>query len=465
VTLGFAGAMAVLLVGGGLFLYLRLGQQLDLTVDQGLRSRAGDVAALAREADVVEGGRRSAITERGEHLAQITTPSGRIVDASPGLRDRPLLSQAELRRARTHTVLVERTGARLGEHGLRVLAKPVSARGTPLIVVVAASLAGAREAQHDLGKLLVLGFPVALLLASLAGYGAAAGALRPVESMRRRAREIQATRPGRRLPVPASRDEVARLGETLNEMLDRLEAALARERTFVADASHELRTPLAILKAELELALRDADSIDGFREAMTSAAEETDRLVQLAEDLLVLARAEQGRLPVRVGETDVAVLLAGVVQRFDGRATARGASLAVVTPDSLLVSVDPLRLEQALGNLVDNALRHGGRTIVLSAGAASDGVELHVRDDGAGFPADFLPRAFERFTRADAARGRGGSGLGLAIVAAIAEAHGGRARAANQAEGGADVWLTLPGGPIRHEQRADRDAVPASSTT
>jgi two-component system OmpR family sensor kinase len=466
VTLAFAGAMAVLLAGAGLFLYLRLGEQLDVTVDQGLRSRAGDVTALARQAGSgLNGGGRSPLTERGESLAQIVAPSGRVVDGSPGLRDRRLLSGDELRRARAGTVLVDRADPPVGDDGLRVLATPVSARGVHLIVVVAASLEAAREAQQDLGRLLLLGFPIALLLASLAGYGAAAGALRPVESMRRRAREIQATRPGRRLPVPPSHDEVARLGGTLNEMLDRLEEALARERAFVADASHELRTPLAILKAELELALRDADSLEGFRDAITSAAEETDRLVQLAEDLLVLARSEHGRLPVRVGEADAAELLAAVVQRFGDRAAARGASLEVDAPDGLVVSVDALRLEQALGNLVDNALRHGGTTIGLAARAGTAGVELHVSDDGPGFPPDFLPRAFERFTRADPARGRGGTGLGLAIVAAIAEAHGGRADAVNRAEGGADVWLALPEAAMPDARRARRSAVPASSAT
>jgi signal transduction histidine kinase len=248
-------------------------------------------------------------------------------------------------------------------------------------------------------------------------------------------------------------------------MLDRLEEALARERAFVADASHELRTPLAILKAELELALRDPDSIEGFRDAITSAAEETDRLVQLAEDLLVLARSEQGQLPVRVEEAGAAELLAAVVQRFEGRSAARGASLEIDAPDGLVLSVDALRLEQALGNLVDNALRHGGRTVALVARPGTTGVELHVCDDGPGFPPEFLPRAFERFTRADPARGRGGTGLGLAIVAAIAQAHGGRADAVNRVEGGADVWLTLPEAPTSEEGRAGRPAVPASYAT
>jgi signal transduction histidine kinase len=271
---------------------------------------------------------------------------------------------------------------------------------------------------------------VALLLACLAGYGVATGALRPVEAMRRRAAEISGARAGERLPVPKSADELARLGETLNGMLDRLEAALARERTFVADASHELRTPLAVLKTEIDLALRRGRSAEELRAALESAGEETDRLVQLAEDLLVIARVDQGKLPIRPEDLDVADLLGTVAARFGVTAEDAGA---------LRLRGDRARLEQALGNLVDNAKRHGRGEVRLSATERDLSVELHVTDEGDGLPADFAPLAFQRFTRADGGRSRGGAGLGLAIVAAIAASHGGSAHA-----DGADVWLQLP---------------------
>jgi signal transduction histidine kinase len=258
----------------------------------------------------------------------------------------------------------------------------------------------------------------------------ATGALRPVEAMRRRAAAISGNRTGERLPVPQSADELARLGETLNQMLDRLETALVRERTFVADASHELRTPLAILKTEIDLALRRGRSPEELRAALESAGEETDRLVRLAEDLLVIARVDQGRLPLRPEELDVTELLVTVAARFGVQAEpARGVT----------VRGDRARLEQALGNLVDNAQRHGRGEVRLSATARAGTVELHVIDEGDGLPPDFAPHAFERFTRADGARGRGGAGLGLAIVAAIANSHGGSAHA-----NGGDVWIQLP---------------------
>jgi signal transduction histidine kinase len=237
--------------------------------------------------------------------------------------------------------------------------------------------------------------------------------------------------------VPESRDEVSRLGETLNAMLARLEAAIEHERGFVADASHELRTPLAILKTELELALKEGRSEDELRQAVRSASDETDRLSRLADDLLVLARSDRGTLPLRLKRVGARELLERVAARFGLEPG------AVDAPDGLALRVDSVRVEQALGNLVSNAIEHGGGAVRLSARSTGDRVELHVEDDGPGLPAEFVPRAFERFTRADSARTAGGAGLGLAIVDAIARAHGGRACVGERTRG-ADVWISVP---------------------
>ncbi|MCW2990163.1 MAG: integral rane sensor signal transduction histidine kinase, partial [Solirubrobacterales bacterium] len=192
------------------------------------------------------------------------------------------------------------------------------------------------------------------------------------------------------------------------------------------------------------LALRDGRSVEEFKDALRSAGEETDRLVQLAEDLLVIARSDRGRLPISHDQVDVRKVLDAVRRRFLLRAESRGADVVVTAGPGLTAPGDGARLEQALGNLLDNALRHGGRQVWLGALATDDAVELHVADDGPGFPEGFLDRAFERFARADPGRGRGGAGLGLAIVAAIAAAHGGSAGAGNRPEGGADVWVSIP---------------------
>jgi signal transduction histidine kinase len=449
-TAVFAAVMAVVLAATGLFVYLRLGTELDRTIDESLRSRADDLAAFVQRSGPAAGSSdRRRLTPDDESVAQIVDTAGRVVGSTSTLLARPVLTPAELQRALRGTTLIEREAlpALDGDPG-RLLATPVTSRGTRLVIVVGASVDGRQEALGDLVRGLLVGGPFALLLATLTAYGVARAALRPVESMRRQAAAISGSEPGRRLPLPPTRDELHRLGETLNAMLARLEAALARERAFVSDASHELRTPLAILSTELELALQEGRTREELRDAVRSASEETARLIRLAEDLLVVARSEQGRLPVRREENDVAAIFDAVVRRAARRARRLGIALEADAPEGLRVRADRMRLEQALGNLVDNALRHGGGRVRLTARQRAGRIELHVLDDGPGFAPGFVDRAFERFSRADEGRGGGGSGLGLAVVDGIAVAHGGSAHAANRDAGGADVWLSLPAEPV-----------------
>jgi len=437
-ALAFAAVMAVVLAATGAFVYLRLASELDETIDRGLESRAGEVVAFLRE----EGPPAVADADAEESFTQILDADGRVVAATSGLPDGSLLTTAELEQARDEPLSLEREVGGEVDEPARLLATPVTG-DEELVAVVGASLEDRDEALDDLAGLLVTGGAVALTLASLAGLGVAASALRPVEAMRREAAGVSIARPGRRLPVPPTRDKIARLGETLNEMLARQEAAFAREQAFVSDASHELRTPLATLKAELEVALLADATIEETRASLASAAEETDRLAQLAEDLLVIARADQGRLPVKLQPVQVAPLFADVFERFRRRLEERGRAGAIDAPEELWVTADPLRLEQALGNMTDNALRHGAGAVTLRATRAGDRAELHVTDAGPGFPPDLLPRAFDRFTRGDESRTGDGTGLGLAIVDVIARAQGGTVGARTQPEGGADVWLEL----------------------
>ncbi len=366
------------------------------------------------------------------------------VSDSSSVGQHVLLTPAELKRALHEPIFLDRGPLPGLKEASRLLAVPVKARGQGRVVVVGTSTDASSESLTDLAQLLLIGGPVALLLASLAAYGVAAAALKPVEAMRSRAAEISAAEPDQRLPVPPTRDEVARLGTTLNEMLERLGEALAHERAFVADASHELRTPLAILRTELELALAEGRSPEQLRAALASATEETDRLTQLSEDLLTIAQTERGKLPLQLARLDLAETLDGVERRFARRAEERGRKIELVGPTSLVLDADRLRLDQAIGSMVDNALRYGAGTIDLVVGAEDGSVEIHVLDRGDGFPPDFLGRAFERFSRASSSVRDGGSGLGLAIVQTVARAHGGEAHAANRAGGGADVWLSLP---------------------
>jgi len=437
--------MAIVLGVIGLVVYLRFESRLDGTINQGLRSRSADVSALvSQQQGTLRGVGRG--VDQEESFAQVLAPSGSVVDATPQLRRTRLLTPAEVRRALAGVVTVDGAYPFEDRDPIRMLLRPVWANGRRLVVMVGTSTDERREALRNLAGLFAIAGPLALLLAALAGYGVAAAALRPVDAMRLKAAAIGEHEPGERLPVAATGDEIARLGTTLNAMLARLEVAFARERTFVADASHELRTPLAILKTELELALRSGRTPEELQDALASAAEETDRLAQLAESLLVIARADQGRLPVSAVSVQTAELLDGVRRRFAPRARVAERTIVVENGSEATITADPHRLEQALDNLVENALQHGEGTIHLSAWARDGHVSLSVSDEGPGFPADFIGTAFERFTRADQARGRGGSGLGLAIVQVIARAHDGQARASNAPEGGADVRIELPAG-------------------
>ncbi len=446
VTLVFAAIMTVVLGATGLFLRLRLEHNLDQSIDRDLRARTDGLISLIRTGEFHLGEPvRSALGTRRASFAQVLTANGALFDPGAQPPGRPMLDRKQSERALGGPIHLERSGVPgLEREPARLLATPFPFERRRLLVVVGTSLGARDDALEGLTTLLLIGGPVALLFASLAAYWSVGAALRPVEAMRSRAAEISAERSEQRLPVPQAQDELRRLGETLNAMLDRLETALERERAFVDDASHELRTPLALHKSELELALRYGAGAGELRAAIASASEEADRLWQLAENLLVIARSDKGVLQIKREPLEVSQLFATIVERLGDRAREANRTLAIEGADGLMVEADRLRAEQALTNLVENALRHGKGPVRLWARGREGVVELHVADAGPGFPPDFLPHAFERFKRIDPARAEGGAGLGLAIVDAIARAHGGAARARNSSGGGVDVWVELP---------------------
>jgi len=408
VTLAFAGALAVVLLAVGAFVYLRFEAELTNTVDTGLQTRAAEVAALRRSGGSLDAARSQALLDDEESFAQVVSTSGEVLDSTPGAA-RVRLTAAELRDAATGPEFFERAAGTLDGEPARLLAVPAGSGGE--VVVVGASLDDRQEAQSALLALMAAGFGAALLLASAAGYWVAGIAQRLTRLERARAAEQE---------------------------------AVARERRFIADASHELRTPLTTLKSELDVALQRERTPEELRGALASAREEADRLVALAEALLVLARADEGELPITREPLDIGALLVGVANR-------RGAEreIRVDAPSGPTVDGDRRALERAIGNLVDNALTHGGGRIDLSATDGAGAVRIAVRDHGPGFPPGFADRAFERFARPDAGRSGGGAGLGLAIVDAIARAHGGSA-VASDADPGARVEIVLPASSSPH---------------
>jgi two-component system OmpR family sensor kinase len=439
--LAFTGVLVLVLLVAGVFLAREFERDLDRSIGAAQRAQAQDIVALVENASSP-----AVVLESGERYVQVYASDGRLLASTQPGRPLRLFDPDEARQAARTPVTVERRS--IAGTAVRLLGVPATLQGGQRAVVVIGDTLRLRDSSlAALDRLLLIALPLALLVAAFAGYEVAGAALRPVERMRSRAATISEGNPSERLPLPEARDEIAALGSTLNEMLGRLEAGLARERRLVSDASHELRTPLTTLRAELELALRGERTAAELRAAIASAHEEARRMSSLADDLLVLARADQGRLPLRSEPCVAEDLLAAAVRRAQAAFERAGRPIAVRASSSnaAVVLADPGRVAQALDNLIANSLRYGDGPVELSVEQAGRLVELHVMDRGAGFDDEFLPEAFERFRRdARAGDGSQGAGLGLAIVEAIAVAHGGVAAARNRPGGGADVWLTLP---------------------
>ena len=385
VTLAFTAVLAVVLAGSGTFIAVRSAHELQRTQDRGLRERAAQLgAAVARDGV----GRRLAHAtgiEADEDVTQVVGAEGSVRAAS-ARATRPLLTRAQLRAALRAPHFLDRPGdARLDED-LRLLATPASAG----VLVIGASHDEVAEAQRSLIAVEAVALSTALLAGAVGAWMLAGTVVRPVR------------------------------------------AALAREQRFVADASHELRTPLAVLKSELEVTRMEGGDAAALRTGLASAEDEVDRLSRLADDLLVLARADAGGLALHCADVAVDAVLARA---------ARGHPGTLVHPSGLRVGADALQLERAVRNLVDNAAQHGAVPVEVGAERRDGAVVLSVRDHGPGIPTELADRALAPFARGD--RGGLGAGLGLAIVDAVARAHGGDVRVLDAAPG-TRVELALP---------------------
>ncbi|MEO6318287.1 MAG: ATP-binding protein [Acidimicrobiales bacterium] len=429
--------MVLVLVVSGLFVYFRLQDDLDDAINAELQARATAVAAAVtgRGPDAVSG---TPLEDAEESFAQVLDLDGRLL-VHAGTASDAAIDPREAAEASTGDRWVERDVANV-DGTVRMFVRAVTTDDQALVLVVGQSLVDRNDALRDVRNSFAIGGPIAVLIASCIGYWLARLALRPVEDMRRTAGDISARRTGQRLPLPQAHDELRRLGETLNDMLGRLEGAFERERMFVSNASHELRTPVAVAKMELEGALRIGDFGADVGEAIKAAIEECDSLGQLAEDLLIVARTDEGGLDLLLESLPVRAVLDGVRVRFIDRAASHGRDIRVEADGDPMVLGDRARLRQALGNLVDNALRHGSGTITLRGLAVGADAVIEVSDQGPGFPAAMVERAFDRFARGDHTRTRAGAGLGLAIVQALAEAHGGQA----EIIGTSTVRISLP---------------------
>jgi two-component system, OmpR family, sensor kinase len=448
-TAAFAASMAVVIGGLSVFVYARTGADLLDTIEAGLSSRAELLASDLQHRGPALANVEPTLIESDEVFAQIARASGGIVQSSSIIARQRLLSPAAVRAVSTagKAEYVDRRLIGI-DNQAKVLAVPVTTTRGRFVVMVGASLQDREDELVALATTLAIAGTIAICLISLGAWIAVTAALRPVERMRSQAAAISAWDPGRRLSASVGQDELALLAGTLNQMLDRIEDSVHRERQLVDRASHELRTPLAVQRIDLDLALSGPQTVAELQAGLRSVSQENEHLTRLTEDLLVLARARGGTLPVQLLETSLAELLDTVRRGTELAPRARGRVSFAVADHR--VRVDPVWFRQAVGNLVDNAVRHTppGGQVSVRADQRDGTVRITVEDAGPGFPQALLGGAFKPFAGShDGAQGwRGSAGLGLAVVQAIAEAHGGRVQAENLPGGGARVTMVTSDG-------------------
>ena len=434
VTLAFASVLALVLILVGGFVFSRFRTDANNAVDAELRARTA-VFFAARNPDPQL--RIDLLGVSDEHFGQVMNPAGRVIARSAQLGSSPVVRPQPGYRFATIRTLEERRSVRT-----------LTTRRDRTTLVLASALDDRNDALAALADLLWLGGVITFAIATLAAWLLARAALRPVERLRAAAGSYSAQDLTARLLVPPASDELRRLALTLNEMLARIQESFDRQRIFVDRASHELRTPLANLSMELEMALRRERSVGEMRAALAGAADEAHRLDRLASNLLVLARTTDGRLPIAPLPTNLQQLVADTLRTFAARAESGSVQLVAEVSVADSVTVDPVRIRQAVTNLIENSLRvtPAGGTVTVQAAIDGPDVTVRVSDTGPGFPVELGDEVFAMFVRGPGtSRAIDGAGLGLAIVAAVAEAHHGTVRI-EPGGPGATVIMRLPRG-------------------
>jgi signal transduction histidine kinase len=380
----------------------------------------------------------SSAPAQADSFIQVVNGAGAVTEGSSNVVGKPPVPWTPTRQLAIRTMASPVAGL---SGDFRVVALSAQTPRGPVVVYVGRSM---KNVNHDMSvasALLGVGLPLLVALVGTTTWFLVGRALKPVESIRQEVADITGSGLHRRVPQPATRDEIARLASTMNAMLDRLETATDRQRRFVDDASHELRSPLAVLRGELEIALSHAETAD-WPAVATRMLGDVARQERLVHDLLFMARAEHAvdRAP------DVLVDLDGVVHDEVERVRVRSS----VVIDATGVSAAPVRgraedLGRVVANLLDNAVRHAAHQVQVTVGVNGSTAELIVDDDGPGIPLHLRDRVFERFARLDEGRSRdrGGTGLGLAIASEIVEAHGGTITVADTPVG-ARLVVRLP---------------------
>lgn len=447
----FAGLLVLIVVLFGFYTYRRIEGFVVEVQHSALAHRAEQIAAMLQAApkgaDTAVGAQIAArfAPELNDKFVRVTRGDGSLLYVSGEPNDRSFdpATVPAFPPALVPGGVWRYPATKRGD--LLVTARPVA--GTEL-VEVGASLGGSYRLLRALLLTLAAGLPVVLVLAIAGGYIVIWRALRPVQNMMNAAQDITLHNLSRRLPVPASGDEIASLATALNQMIARLHESFQNTSRFTADASHELRTPLTIIRGELEALLLPADLPAGMHDTLASLLEEIERLVRIVEGLFALARLDTGEAQKERVRFDLAALAETTAEQMCLLAEEKRISLVCETREPVEVEGDRARLKQIIVNLLDNAIKYTASEgqIRLTVRMQNGTAILEVRDNGPGAPEAALPHLFERFYRAENVREgqTSGAGLGLSIVHSICAAHGGSVSVQNHTESGFQVTVTLP---------------------
>ena len=452
-TAWYCAALTVVLLAFGLLVYSLVRHRMLRHHDQPLREMAAAVLHILNEQEdchTLTAEQTATLNQLGRLILVHEVEGGhQVFYQSPEMKSNalaPAVGALGWEQVRQPSLLT------IEQNGLpwRVLSVPYRSRTGRLgSIRLMENLGDIEETLRSLRLALFLMAPAGILVSALGGFWLSAKALAPVDRITRMAREIEASNLDQRLPDPGSEDEIGRLVVTLNHMIARLEAAFEARNRFTADASHELRTPLATMRNTIDVVLDRPRSAQDQHAALVSIGEEVDRLQGIVEALLLLARADAGRLTLRREPLDLGLLASSLAETYGPRLRQGRISLRVLAPGPVPVLADERWLCQVVANLLDNAVKFtpAGGAIELQVLATAAGARLSVEDSGPGIPAPSLERIFDRFYQAEPSRtgtAQRGAGLGLAIAAWIVQAHGGRIAASNRPEGGACLAVELP---------------------
>jgi heavy metal sensor kinase len=454
-TLYYLALLTAVLVFFGVAIYTYLARSLVTIIDDSLASTTQSLERRMRAEEVHDDPYPAEQHEQmlvAPQVVQIISEDGTITDELIPDKTRQLqVNVAELRQINDNTVHFSTAKLASGEQIRVALQRTRDHDGQIFFIRVGQSLSPLQKGRRQLVLLLAIAGPVALLLGSYGGLLLANQVLHPVARLTSAAEEIEAGDLSKRVQVPPKMDELGRLATTFNRMIARLQAAFERQRQFTADASHELRTPLAVMRGDIEIALRRERTPEEYRSVLTSNLEEIIRLSRLVEDLLMLARADAGPTTLQREPMDLHELCAQMTEYLAPLAEEKGQGLLYEPPAStpLAINADAQRIKQMLLNLLDNALKYTppDGTITLALSAEEHEAVLRVTDTGRGIPAEDLPHIFDRFfrhSRSTSDKTAQGFGLGLSIVRWIVHSHGGKISAESTLGKGTKFTVRLP---------------------